>query len=500
MLELKGINKWFGKLQANKDICLKVTKGTIHGIIGENGAGKSTLMSILYGFYQADEGEIFIQGQAVKILNSKVAISLGIGMVHQHFMLVDTFNCVENVLLGAEDEFLLAKNLAIVRKKIKNLQANYKMSIDLDLPIAKLPVGVKQKVEIFKALYRDAKILILDEPTSVLAPQEAQELFQILKTLKTEGVTILLITHKLKEILNITDNVTVMRKGEALQTLKTKDTDAHVLAKLMVGRDLQTKRVKKVKIKNHKLLAVKNLNYINDFGVTCLQDISFEIFAGEILGIAGVSGNGQTELLEILSGMCPLQKGEVTVDDALFTSKNFFNSAFARKLGIMHIPEDRLETGMLKEFNAIENNILGYQHDKQILKHKLLQPNIMYKECFDNMNNFDIRPIAPELRLGNFSGGNQQKLLFSREMGKKTKIFLVGQPTRGVDIGAIEAIHQKLLEKRNEGKAVLLVSAELDEILALSDRIIVICQGKITGELSAKNASTQKLGLLMGGW
>lgn len=499
MLELRNVNKWFGKLHANKNICLQIKKGTIHGIIGENGAGKSTLMSILYGFYQADQGEILIAEKPVKITSSKQAISLGIGMVHQHFMLIDTFNSIENVLLGAEDGFLLSKSTALALKKIQKIQDNYKMSINLKVPIGDLPVGEKQKVEIFKALYRDVKILILDEPTSVLTPQEAKELFEILKTLKKEGVTILLITHKLKEILDITDNVTVMRKGETVSTLPTKNTDAAKLAKLMVGKEVLVHHGARKATTKRKLLEIKNLNYTNTFGVPCLQDIHLKLFAGEILGVAGVSGNGQTELLETLAGMRALQQGEIIIENIRYHTRNFFTPSQARKLGIMHIPEDRLETGMLKEFNAIENNILGYQYSKKILKNMLLQPQVMYKDCFSNMEKFDVRPVEPQLRLGNFSGGNQQKLLFSREMGKETKIFLVGQPTRGVDVGAIEAIHKKLLEKRNQGKAVLLVSAELDEILALSDRIIVMFQGRIVGELNIKDATSAKLGLLMGG-
>lgn len=499
MLELKNINKRFGQVYANKDVCLQVKKGTIHGIIGENGAGKSTLMSILYGFYQADEGEVLIENQPVKISNSKEAIALGIGMVHQHFMLVDTFRAIENILLGAEADFLLAKCYNTALKKIQEIQESYSININLNEFIGDLPVGEKQKVEIFKALYRNAKVLILDEPTSVLTPGEVQEFFQILKKLKKQGVTILLITHKLKEILAITDNVTVMHKGQSVATLSTQKTNADKLAMLMVGREISGVLQTRKSISKKKILEVKDLNYTDSFGISRLQNINFQVFSGEILGIAGVSGNGQTELFEILAGMKPLQQGTVTIEEEIFSKDNSFTPEKARALGLMHIPEDRLETGMLKDFNAIENNILGYQYEQKFLKNKIFQSKILYKDCMDNIENFDVRPVSPSLRLGNFSGGNQQKLLFSREMGKETKIFLVGQPTRGVDIGAIEAIHQKLIEKRNEGKAVLLLSAELEEILALSDRIIVMCQGEIVGMFPIKEATTQKLGLLMGG-
>lgn len=497
MLELKNINKSFGLVQANKNVCLKVKKGDIHGIIGENGAGKSTLMSILYGFYPADSGTIFIDDSPTKINNSKDAIRAGIGMVHQHFMLVDTFNTVENVILGAEENISIASSLAKATEKLKKLEKDYNLKINLTKQAGDLPVGEQQRIEIFKALYRKAKILILDEPTGVLTPQEADNLFKILLTLKKEGVTIILITHKLREIMSITDSVTVMRKGETIKTVQTSTTNPQELAKLMVGRDVNFKLDKKSKASKKILLEVKNLNFVDDFNVTRLRNINFKINAGEILGVAGVSGNGQSELLKILSGITKIKQGELIIDGNVYNSKSIYNPTRARELGVMHIPEDRIEVGMVKEFSAKENSILGYQKSAAINKNYLLQEYIINKGCLDLIESFDIRPKDSSLVTSNFSGGNQQKLLLAREMNKKTKVFLIGQPTRGVDIGAIESIHKKLLEQKNQGKAILLVSAELDEIMALSDRIIVIFQGEIVSELKQTEATHHKLGLMM---
>ena len=499
MLELKGINKWFGKNHANNDVNLKVVPNTIHGIIGENGAGKSTLVNIIYGFYQADEGEIFIDSKKSIIDSTKAAIVNGIGMVHQHFMLIDTFNSIENILLGAEKNFLLSKNYDSVLQKVEEIQKNYNISINLRSVVGDLAVGEKQRIEIFKSLYRDAKILILDEPTSVLTPQEVRELFVILKKLKKEGVTILFITHKLKEILEITDNVSVMRKGGIVNTMPTKKTSSKELAKLMIGREILKTQEKRKKITNKKIFQVKGLFYKDSWNVPRLQDINIELFAGEILGIAGISGNGQTELLEILSGMIPIQEGEIIFAKQSFSAKNNLNPRIARELGLMHIPEDRLGVGTLKEFCAVDNSVLGYHQTPRYTNKNFLKLKDIYNDCIDYINKFDIRPTNPYLRFGNFSGGNQQKLLFAREMKKNASIFLVGQPTRGVDIGAIESIHKKILKERDNQKAILLVSSELDEILALSDRIIVMFQGRIVGEMLTKNTTAQKLGLLMGG-
>ena len=497
MLELKNISKSYGSVQANKDICIKVEKGTIHGIVGENGAGKSTLMNILYGLQPADSGEIFIENKPVKIISSKSAIQLGIGMVHQHFMLVDTFNTIENVILGAEKNFSLKENITEATQKLRDIEKDYNLPINYDSPVGELPVGERQRIEIFKALYRKANILILDEPTGVLTPQEVDNLFAILQTLKKEGVTILLITHKLKEVMSITDNVTVMRKGCTVQTLKTKKTNPEKLTELMVGRSILTPKIKKNKFPSQCLLEVKNLNYKNSSKISRLENITFKLYAGEILGIAGVSGNGQSELLEILSGMITLQTGEINIDGKTFDAQSKYNPKIVRKIDVTHIPEDRMDTGMVKDFIAKENNFLGYQKFEQFFGKFFLRKNNIEQDCIQNMKSFDVRPPLPESRMDSFSGGNQQKLLLAREISKDAKMLLIGQPTRGVDVGAIESIHQKLLEQKNQGKAILLVSAELDEILALSDRIMVMFQGKIVGECPKNKATYQKLGLMM---
>ncbi len=497
MLELKNINKSFGLVQANKDVCLKVEKGTIHGIVGENGAGKSTLMNILYGLHPADSGEIFIENKPVNITSSKNAIELGIGMVHQHFELVDTFNTVENVILGTEKSFLLKENHTAATKKLKTLEKNYKLPINYKDAVGELPVGERQRIEIFKALYRNANILILDEPTGVLTPQEADNLFEILASLKKEKTTILLITHKLKEIMRITDNVTVMRKGSTIQSFKTAKTTPKKLAELMVGRGIKPPKIKMSKISSQCLLDVKGLNYEDSFQIPRLKNIELRLNAGEILGIAGVSGNGQSELLEILSGMTAIQTGEIKINGKIYTQNSKYNPSIARKIGVVHIPEDRINTGIIKDFSAEENNFLGYHKFKKFLLKFFLREYNIQQDCIQNMKNFDVRPLLPEAKISNFSGGNQQKLLLAREINKDTKVLLIGQPTRGVDVGAIESIHQKLLEQRNQGKAILLVSAELDEILTLSDRIMVMFHGEIVGELSKRDATSQKIGLMM---
>ena len=339
--------------------------------------------------------------------------------------------------------------------------------------------------------------MILDEPTGVLTPQEADNLFAILQTLKKEGITIILITHKLKEIMSITDNVTVMRKGITIKSLKTSKTNPKKLAELMVGRSINSPEIKKNKIPSQCLLEVKNLNYKDSSKISRLEDITFKLYAGEILGIAGVSGNGQSELLKILSGITVIQKGEISIGGEIYNKESKYNPNIARKIGVMHIPEDRMDTGMVKDFTAKENNFLGYQKFKQFFYKLFLQENNIEQDCIQNMKNFDVRPALPESKMSSFSGGNQQKLLLAREISKDAKILLIGQPTRGVDVGAIESIHKKLLEQKNQGKAILLVSAELDEIIALSDRIMVMFQGKIVGECPKNEATHPKLGLMM---
>ncbi|MGF9565282.1 ABC transporter ATP-binding protein [Neorhizobium sp. JUb45] len=494
-IELAGIDKSFGAVHANKNINLTVAKGSIHGIIGENGAGKSTLMSILYGFYQADRGEIRIDGKPVTIRDSQTAISSGIGMVHQHFMLVENFTVLENVMLGAEGGQLLAKGVAGARKELKRLETEYGLDVDPDAVIEELPVGKQQRVEILKALYRGAEILILDEPTGVLTPAEADHLFRILKVLRDQGKTILLITHKLREIMAITDEVSVMRRGEMVATRKTAETTVEELAELMVGRRVLL-RVEKGEAQPGKvLLSVKNLTVKDSRGVTMVDDVSFDVREGEILGIAGVAGNGQSELLEAIAGIRKPTSGEILIDGQPVAG---LDPARLRQIGLAHIPEDRHHMGLVLKFEEYENSVLGYHREPRYGRGALLDLDAIRKDAEEKIAKYDIRPPNPRLKTANFSGGNQQKIVVAREIERDPKMLIIGQPTRGVDIGAIEFIHRRIVEMRDAQKAVLLVSVELDEIRSLSDRIIVMFAGKVVGE-KTPDAGEQALGLMMAG-
>lgn len=497
-IQLIDISKRFGAVLANDAINLTIAKGSIHGIIGENGAGKSTLMSILYGFYQADSGTIAIHGKTVKIQDSQKAIRCGIGMVHQHFMLVDTFTVLENVVLGAEDGPLLGASLDRARAELAALARDYALDIDPDMLVGDLSVGLQQRVEILKALFRKADILILDEPTGVLTPAEADHLFRILEKLRAEGKTVLLITHKLREIMAITDHVSVMRRGAMVASLATAETSMTALADLMVGRHVQLTVEKQAAQPGAVLLDVVNLSVVDHRGVKLLDDVSFQIRAGEIVGLAGVSGNGQSVLLDVLSGMRAPTSGEIRYQGTIVSRDNPLNAADMRALGLAHVPEDRLRTGLVKQFRAEENYILGYQSSPDYQSGRLLDLKAVRQATEAAMKRFDVRPQDPALKSANFSGGNQQKLILAREIDRDPAILLVGQPTRGVDIGAIEFIHKRLIAMREEGKAILLVSVELDEIRALSDRILVMFAGTLVGE-RAPEASEGELGLMMAG-
>ena len=496
-IELHGIDKSFGPVRANRDISLNVAKGTIHGIIGENGAGKSTLMSILYGFYEADGGSIAVLGQGVRIRNSNDAIAAGIGMVHQHFMLVEPFTVLENVVLGAESGPLLAASLAKARSLLERLERDYELSVDPDAVVEYLPVGERQRVEILKALYRGAEILILDEPTGVLTPQETDQLFRILRTLRDQGVTILFITHKLREIMAITDAVSVMRKGAMVAHHKTSETNQEQLAEEMVGRKVRLDMDKTAATPGQPLLSAEKITVVDRDGVTRLDKVDLVVHAGEIVGIAGVSGNGQTELLEVLAGIRPLDGGRLVVNGREVTPGNPCNSAEMRRLGDGHVPEDRQRLGLVGPFFAWESAILGYHRDTTFNGTVLMDGPSIRDHCVDLQERFDVRPRDAELLSANFSGGNQQKLIIAREIAHNPEILLVGQPTRGVDIGAIEFIHRQLIAMRDAGCAILMVSVELDEIMALSDRIVVMFEGRIVGEVAAEAADERILGLMM---
>ncbi len=499
-IELRGISKAFGAVQANKDISISVSRGSIHGIIGENGAGKSTLMSILYGFYKADSGQIFIGGKETQIPDSQAAIAAGIGMVFQHFKLVENFTVLENVILGAEDGAMLKPSKAKARGLLKQLSDEYELSVDPDALIEDLSVGHQQRVEILKALYREADILILDEPTGVLTPDEADHLFRILNGLKDQGKTIVLITHKLREIMEITDTVSVMRRGEMTATVKTAETSPEQLAELMVGRKVLLRVEKTPAQPGDLVLEVDNLRVIDEQRVERVKGISFNIRAGEILGIAGVSGNGQSQLLEVLGGYVN-GTGSIRLNgQELDLTGRHSDGQSRRARGIAHVPEDRQAEGLIMEFQAWENTIFGYHHDPKYQKNALFMDNAKIREeAQSEMDRFDVRPPNPRLQAKSFSGGNQQKIVLAREINRNPDLLLIGQPTRGVDIGAIEFTHEQIIALRDQGKAILLVSVELDEIMSLADRIEVMFDGHLMGSRLPAETNVQELGMLMAG-
>ncbi|MFL6707416.1 MAG: ABC transporter ATP-binding protein [Massilia sp.] len=501
-VEFRNISKAFGRVQANADVSFTIAKGSIHGVIGENGAGKSTLMSILYGYYHADSGQLLIDGHPRNIRTSNEAIALGIGMVHQHFMLVENMTVLDNVMLGSEGGFRLAAHRAAVEKKLREICTRYRLDVDPLATISDLSVGAQQRVEILKQIYRSAEILILDEPTAVLTAQETASLFEILRLFKEQGKTIILITHKLGEIMEITDQVTVMRAGRVVGAVATADTSKEQLANMMVGRPIQSELPRAPFNPGAPVLTVDQLQLRDKAGVALLSDIAFTLRAGEIVAIAGVSGNGQSELMEILSGMRLPTSGQVAFDGRALpfagrTDADGLPATF-RQLGIGHVPEDRLRDGVIKDFSVEQNTVFGYQ-ERVKNRWGLFDFKAIGQRCNALLTAFDVRPADPDLRIGLLSGGNQQKVVIAREVSAAPKLMLVGQPTRGVDIGTIEAIHTELLKMRDAGVAILLVSVELEEVRALADRIIVMSGGRITGELNIEEFDTTRIGLLMGG-
>jgi simple sugar transport system ATP-binding protein len=494
-LELRGIEKRFGAVHANRRVSLAVPRGSIHGLIGENGAGKSTLMNIVYGFQTADAGEILVNGRRVELASSQDAIAVGIGMVHQHFMLVENFTVLENVMLGSEGGALVRGGEDRAREALGALARDYGLDVPLDALISTLPVGLQQRVEILKALHRGAEILVLDEPTAVLTPQEAEQLFRMLRRLKEQGRTVVLVTHKLKEIMAVSDRVTVMRQGAVVAERVTAETSPRELAELMVGRSVLLKVEKTARASGEDLLTATNLEVRDDRGVVRVRNLSLTLRAGEIVGIAGVAGNGQSELIEALAGIRRPTSGEIRFPTDVAST----DAKMCRKLGVAHVPEDRLKMGVVAPFSAEWNAILGYQDAPVYQRGGLFDRAVVRSKCEEKMRTYDVRPADPHLPIALFSGGNQQKLVMAREIESDPRVLLVGQPTRGVDIGAIEFIHRKLVELRDAGKAVLVVSVELDEILALSDRILVMAGGEIVGELTRDEATEERIGLMMAG-
>jgi len=495
MLELRNITKTFGTVTANNDVSIRIEKGTIHAIVGENGAGKSTIMRIAYGFYNADSGEILVDGKPASIKNPHDAIALGIGMVHQHFMLVDTMTVAENIILGAEKGSAVNLDFDAANSTIKELSDELKLGVDPRAYIEDLSVGQQQRVELLKALYRNAELLILDEPTAVLSPQEVEDFFNILRRMRSQGKTIIIITHKLDEVLAISDEVTVMRDGKAVGNVKTSDTNAEDLARMIVGRDVLL-RVEKDKAEpKQTVIEVKGLSVNGKHGLA-VNDVSFGVRAGEIVGIAGIEGNGQSELIEAIAGLCKPSGGSIE-----FEGKNV-NGLSARKLkelGIAHIPEDRHKRGLLLNSDLGENSILGVHYRPPISSMGVMHAGAIDKRVNHIIKNFDVRPPVATLSARSLSGGNQQKLIIGREFELDPKLLLVSQPTRGVDIGAIEFIHRKLIGLRDAGAAVLLVSAELEEVTALADRLLIIREGRIVGEVDPTVTSTEEIGLMMTG-
>jgi simple sugar transport system ATP-binding protein len=496
-VQMKGITKAFPGVVANDKVDLEVRPGEIHALVGENGAGKTTLMNLLYGLLHPDEGEILIGGKPAHIGGPRDAIAHGIGMVHQHFMLIPVFTVGENVMLGREPVSGPGfYNHARARKEIAALTKRYGLRLDPDARTGDLPVGLQQRVEIVKVLYRGANIVILDEPTGVLTPQESKELFAVLRDLVNSGKTIIFISHKLREVLEISDRITVMRRGKVVGHLVTKDTTEQEIATLMVGREVLLRVDKKPAKPGDVTFKVENLTATSDRGVPALKGISFELRQGEILGIAGVEGNGQSELVEVLAGTRRATGGRVLLRDKDVTT---FDARTEREAGIAFIPEDRRGTGLVLNYSVADNLILGRQRSPAFSWHELVLRLVAIKEWARRLvKEFDIRTPTIETAARNLSGGNQQKIIVAREMASRPRVLLAAQPTRGVDIGAIEFIHRRLVAERDEGTAVLLVSAELDEIRSLSDRIAVIYEGNIVS-IEPADTPEERLGLLMTG-
>jgi len=497
VIEMRDITKVFPGVIANDHINLAAYEGEVLGLLGENGAGKSVLMSILYGLYQPTEGQIFVRGKPYAITEPRVAIELGIGMVHQHFMLVPPFSVAENIILGSEPRTGAGTlDTAQAVDKIKELSEKYGLDVDPYAKIEDISVGMAQRVEILKTMYRGAQVLILDEPTAVLTPQEIKGLFKIMRTLTESNVPVIFISHKLKELMEICDRVTVIRRGKMIGSIDIEEATPQVLASMMVGRDVVLEVEKGVGQPSDVVLEVKNLQAVDRSGFPVLNSISFDVRAGEIVGVAGVAGNGQSELIEVITGLHKAKSGTVHLNGQQITNHNT-KEILAK--GIATIPEDRHHRGLVLDFSIADNGVLG-SHDRRPFARwirRIFEAVKTYADKF--INEFDVRTPNQEVQVKNLSGGNQQKVIIAREMGRDPDLLIAAQPTRGVDVGAIEFIHKRIIEQRDAGKAVLLISNELDEIMGLSDRILVMFHGEIVGQLSAQEATEEELGLYMAG-
>lgn len=495
-LELKGITKRFPGVVANDSISFQLKRGEIHALLGENGAGKSTLMSIVFGLYQPDEGEIYVNGQKEVIDSPNKAIDLGIGMVHQHFKLVEPFTVTENIILGMEPKKGMKIDIKGASAQVKKLSEQYKLDVDPMATIESISVGMQQRVEIIKTLYRGADILIFDEPTAVLTPQEISELLEIMRRLVAEGKSIVLITHKLKEIMEIADTCTIIRRGKVIESVEVAKTNPQELAEKMVGKAVNFKTEKQAAKPEDVLLEVKDLVVESGKGKNAVDGLSFSVRAGEIVGIAGVDGNGQTELIEAITGMRNIRSGEVLLHGQSVTNQS---PRVISESGLSHIPQDRHKHGLVLDFTVSENIILQtYNHPE------LSQRGFINEKARDEMaerlvKEFDVRTPSIDTKVRSMSGGNQQKIIIAREIDKKPEVLIAAQPTRGLDVGAIEFVHKQLIAQRDQGKAVLLISFELEEILNVADRILVLFGGQIVGETTPESTNDRQLGLMMAG-
>jgi simple sugar transport system ATP-binding protein len=496
VLELRGITKRFPGVLANDDVSITVNAGEIVALLGENGAGKTTLMNVVYGLLTPDAGEILVDGETVRVRSPKAAIDLGIGMVHQHFMLVEPLTVTENIILGHEPARLTAIDFDTARERVRELSDRYGLAVDPDARIEELPVGLQQRVEILKALYRGARVLILDEPTAVLTPQEARDLFRMIRSLVDEGLAVVLITHKLEEIMEAADRVVVMRDGSVVGETRPSETDRAGLARMMVGRDVVFTVTKEPAECGGTVLRVQDLVVCDDRKLDAVKGVTFDVCAGEIVAVAGVSGNGQTELVEALTGLRKVSSGSIALGERDLTHARARTSIQA---GVSHVPEDRHRRGLVLEFNLAENVVLGDHRSRPYATFGFMHPQIIVEAARKRIADFDVRAPSERIEAAHLSGGNQQKLVVARELGRGPELLIAAQPTRGLDVGAIEFVHSRILEERDSGTAVLLVSLELEEVQSLADRILVMYEGRIVKEFAAGEASDEDLGYYMTG-